>query len=312
MSYFFRKSFCTLKRHYRKRGKVRFVGREYFFIDEVSFEKPLKSNRDLEHFARLRVEAVSPFSLADVSYGFFAAGPKVTIFIAYKRRIEQFFSTEDSYIFPDFFPSMVVGHDLSMVRARVNRDDSIVFHCPEGYFCLDALSPIVFNANLKEFKQKSHAKFLRKFSKFLDHGIRFCLIGIGLLLLAWGIFFCTHLKFGRFKMLLDGREAEVARIISKHAFLEHISKFYSQENFCLTSLETLNRVRPDDILFTDVHCDVDKKTLKIKGYGQSVGSVENYRSAVRSCANVTSAETSNVHFRDNRAFFTIHVPLKQR
>ncbi|MDR3274331.1 MAG: hypothetical protein LBS87_03320 [Puniceicoccales bacterium] len=302
--------FLGPKNFYRRRGGAHILRKEYFFIDEFFFEKPIKSKRDLERFVRLRVEAVSPFSVDDVSYGFFANGAKLTIFIAYKDRVKRLPLRENSHIFPEFLPSMVIGHDFAVKCVRVNRDDTIIFHGAVEDLKLRLSNPAIFNADLRDIRLKTRAKILRKFSMFLDYGVCFCLVAL-LLACGFSVFSLSQdLRLNNLKKQIDARKAEVENIASKHAFLGRISKFYSRENFCMTSLEAINQVRPDDILFSDVHSDADKRAIKIRGHGQSVGSVTKYCNAMKRCANVSSAEASNIRSHDHKAFFTIDVCFK--
>jgi hypothetical protein len=57
----------------------------------------------------------------------------------------------------------------------------------------------------------------------------------------------------------------------------------------------VNKVRPDGILFTDVH--------RIKGTEPSVSMVTSYYDGLRHCKSVKILEPSHIHSRDRRAFF---------
>jgi hypothetical protein len=312
MPHFVKKLLQFLKagRLYRERDRICILGKEYFFIDEFSFEKPIKSNRALERFVRLRVEAISPFALDDVLYGFFTNEAKVTIFIAYKPRVEQLFLDKDAHIFPEFLPSMVTGRDFKITRANATRDGRVIFHSAAENLSIKLSNPMFFNADLKEFKRKVRAKSLGRLSVCLDYGICLCLVA---LFLGCGVslfLIFQNSQLSGLKKQANARESEVEDIASKYAFLGNVFKFYSRENFCLDALENINQVRPDDILFSDVNADADKKALKIKGHASSISSLEKYCGAMKRCANAISVETSNVRSLNHQAFFSVDVCFK--
>jgi hypothetical protein len=296
------------KRCLRKRDKVRMLDGEYCFIDELSLGEIAKSRCNLEQFARLRVEAISPFALEDVLYGFFKGESKLTIFITYKHRLAQILTGRHSYILPKFLPELAIGRNVIIARARAEWNGAVKFFSNEGVFKLT--DGVVFSANMVEHGLKVRERILRKFSMFLDYGT--CFFSILLLIAgAFSVFFSIREpRINGLKQRIDAKKNEVADIVFKHTFLKNVSKFYFRENFCLASLDTVNRVRHDDILFTDVNCDADWKTLKIKGHAKSIGSVTKYCDSLRQCASIGSIETSNIHSSDRRAFFALDIYFK--
>jgi large-conductance mechanosensitive channel len=302
MRHFRFKYFC------RKRDKICIVEKKYLFIDELAFNGPIKRRRDLECLAKLRVEAISPFALDDLLYGFFANESRLVIFIACKNRLEQILPRQPScIILPEILPNLIVGHDFALVRTRVGTDDTVTFHGTADDLKLKLSDPIIFNADLRQFSVKFRTKNLRKISTFLDYGICLNLVLVPLLC-AFSIFLLFQgARLNSLEKQISERRTEVATITSKHAFLEHVSKFYSDENFCLEALEIVNQVRPDDILFVDANADFNGKMLKIKGTAPSVGSVTRYCDALKHCESIEILKPPHIYSRDRTAFFTVDI-----
>ncbi|MDR2721034.1 MAG: hypothetical protein LBB15_01975 [Puniceicoccales bacterium] len=299
------------KRFYRKRDKICIVEKKYLFIDELAFDRPIKRRRDLEGLVWLRVEAISPFAPDDLLYGFFVKKSRLVLFIAHKRRLEQVLPQQSScIILPEILPSLIVGHDFTIARARMGWDDTITFHGTGNDIRLKLSDPMVFNADLRQLPAKIRAKNLGKISTFLDYGIclNLVLIPLSCTFLIFLLFQGVHLN--SLEKQIAERRVEVETVISKNVFIEYVSKFYSSENFCLKALETVNQVRPDDILFVDAHANFDRKFLKIKGTAPSVSLVAKYCDTLRNCESIQILEPSNIHSRDRMAFFTIDIYFK--
>jgi hypothetical protein len=295
-------------RHFLRRPEhPRIIGEKYFFIDELLPEKLIESKCNVDRFVKLRVEALSPFALNEVMYGFFKNESKLAIFIAYKRRLEPFLPERHSYIFPEFLPRLIVGYDFAIKNVRMDRNGDIIFSSASETFKLRGTDPIAFNVDLRDWKIKKRAKFLRNFSKFLNYGTCICSIMLMLICVCFGCVFFESLHLDGLKKQIEVRKLEVDDVVSKNGFLENISKFYSGENFCLVSLEEINRVRPDDILFADVHCDADGRFLKIRGHAQSASSVAKYYSSLKQRPVVKNVKISNVHSYDRGAFFSMDI-----
>jgi hypothetical protein len=301
------KLYRKFRRFLRRPERACILGGEYFFIDELPLEKLLKSGCNVERFVKLRVEAVSPFALSEVIYGFFRGKSKLTIFIAYKRRVEAVLAKHHSYIFPEFLPRLLLGRDFAVKSVRVSQDGSVIFSSASEVLELKSTDAAVFDADLREWKTKKHAQILRNFSNFLNCGIGVHLVALPIACLCLGYLLLKDLHLDGLKQQIEAKKPAVNTIVSKHALLESMSKFFSRENFCLASLEEVNRVRRDDILFTDVRCDSDRKSLKIRGHAQSTGAVSKYCAAVKRCPGIKGVEASNVHSHDRTAFFTIDI-----
>jgi hypothetical protein len=295
------------RRFLRKRERAYILGKKYFFIDELPLERLLESGCDVERFVKLRVEAISPFALSEVIYGFFIGKSRLTIFIAYKHRIESALSKRYSYIFPEFLPRLLIGHDFTVKNVKVNQNGGVIFSNALETIELKSTDTVIFDADLREWEVKRHAKFLRKFSNFLNYGICTHLVALPLTGICLGCLLLKDLHLDDLKRQVEAKKSEVNNIVSKHTLLEIMSKFYSCGNFCLASLEEINRVRRDDILFTDVRCGSDKKSLKIKGQAQSAGAVVKYCADVKRCPGIKNVETSNVHSHDRITSFAIDV-----
>ncbi|MDR2435838.1 MAG: hypothetical protein LBD33_00790 [Puniceicoccales bacterium] len=295
----------------RKRDEICIVEKKHLFTDELAFNGSIRRKRDLECLARLRVEAISPFALDDLLYGFFANASQLVIFIAHRQRLEQIFPQHPScIILPEILPNLIVGHDFALARARVGADNAVTFHGAADDLRLKLSDPIIFNADLRPLPAKIRAKNLRKISTFLDCGICLNLMLVPLLF-AFSIFLLFQgARLNSLEKQISKRRAEVATITSKHAFLEYVSKFYSGENFCLEALETVNQVRPDDILFADADADFNGKMLKIKGTAPSVGSVTEYCDALKHCESIKNLELLHIYSRDRMAFFAINIYFK--
>jgi hypothetical protein len=305
-----KKLYRRLRHFLHKREHICLIDEKYFFIDELPVEGLPGSKRGVERFVRLRVEAISPFALGDVMYGFFKGKSKLTIFIAYRHRLESTLRMQHSHVFPEFFPRLLAGCDFAVESARVSRNGNIIFSSASGNVKLRATDAIVFNADLRDLNVKKHAKFMGRLSKFLNCGICCCMISLPLLCVCLGYLFWRDVQLGAVGRKIEDRKSEVSDVASKSAFLENISKFYTNGNFCLAALEAINRVRQDDISFTDVHCDANGKSLRIRGHAPSASVVVKYCSEIRQCRGVRNVEASNVHSHDRRTSFAIDVQFE--
>jgi hypothetical protein len=302
--------YFRFKHFYRRRDRICIVEKKYLFLDELALGKPIKRRRDLERLVRLRVEAISPFPLDDLLYGFFANESKLVLFIAYKHRLGQIILEQPPCILPEILPSLITGRDFALTRIATDWDNAAIFHGAGEDLTLKLSDPVVFNADLREFPAKVHGRNLKKILMFLDCGICLNLVIIPLLCAFSAFLLFQGMRLNSLEKQVSEPRAEVADVVSKHAFLERVSKFYSSENFCLAALETVNKVRPDDVLFTDVHADSDEKILRIKGTAPSVSLVTRYCDLLRHCESVEILEPSRIHSRDRRAFFTVDIHFK--
>lgn len=303
----------SLKNIFNKRDRLLLVDKKFFFIKNIALEKSLKSKHSIAKFVIFHLENTCPFQLSDVLYGYFLDKLRKTLvlFICYKKKIEAIYPdlSQYSYILPDFLCDLVHGKECSITRVNLSKNDNIYFIGKEK-FEFKLTDDIIFDANLHEYAVKHRIHKSKYLSKFLEFGCYVCLTCSVILLCLILTFLRKHAKLNELKSFTKKNQAAVAKIVAKYAFLNEVNQFLQPGDFCLETLDQINQIRPDSILFTDIQTDAKNRFLKINGHSDSVAFIKEYCEAIKQLDTVKTVATSNIHSKNHKAFFHLEVQFE--
>lgn len=294
-----------------KTDNVLLLEDDLFFIDTIQLKRSFLSVKTLSCLVKLRVESICPFDPEEALYGYIwrKKDQSLTIFIAYKPRVEARYHklAEYNYILPLSFCDTLYGSNYNIQSAEV-LDDSIVFHTPSQQICFRLISPKIYHANLADIKRKTRDICRTSLTKVFEYGSYFCLSLICLLFCSSGVVAGEAYKLRAIDKQLNG--AQIEEIRSKDLLSNKLKRFLQSKDFCLSGLNTLNKLRPDGMVFQNACVCTISKLVNIRGQARSITEIMNYQRALEQLTEISRATLSHVHAKDREAFFDLEVKFE--
>ncbi len=293
------------------REKVLLVDNEFFFVESINVEKNLCSIRTLKQIVMLQIESICPFNLDDVLYGYFfdKNKRKLIIFIAYKDRVSATYGrlSNYNYILPQFFCNLLKDKCFDVEKVNII-DNFINFINDDKVLSLKVTDRKVYCANLVPDKKK----FKNLCNVFALNTLRFaslfCLLLLFIQVVPLTVVCMKNKELSTLSKMVD--DDAVSEVISQDKFLNEMKRFYRDDDFCLSGLNFINTVRTDDIVFTDVHAHSTSRALKIKGYADSVSSIESFQNNVKNLIGIKLSLASHIRSKDHKASFDLEVQFE--
>ncbi len=292
--------------------KILLVEDEFFLIKNIKIKKIFLSKKSLDRFVKLQIESICPFSLEDILYGYVwqKTDKCLIIFIAYKQRIcAKYCDYQDfSYIFPRFLCNLVDNRLLNIQHAKIAGDYIEFIDEFDEIRRFKITNNIIYRANLVPYANKSKLSYQILYTKYLEWGTYGCLLCLLFFLVLYGFLGVKRCQLARFSKLIDNET--VAEIVTKADLLREVSRFCTHEDFCLSGLNIINIIRPDNVLFSDVQAYSVTRTLKIKGHADSVVAIMNYQKIINDLPAVKYVTVSHIRSKDREAFFNLEVQFE--
>lgn len=303
LSFFYNKLFER-----EDQAKVLLVDDNLFFTDTTKVNHAFLSENSLRRLVELRIESICPFNFEDILYGYVWRKKErsLTIFIAYKPRVVEKYGdlTKFQYILPRFFCELLYGSVAHVQSAKfVNK---YIIFSPKVRLC--TASKEIYRANMVEHREKTKRLYRDISKKYFEYGTYLCAFCLILMIPLCGVVAKKEHQFFQFNKLLN--PVAVQEIVSKQLIINKLERFFKSEKFCLYGLDKINVIRPDSVLFSDVHMYSGARTLSIKGHADSIGEVMNYQRMVDELPEVKRAAVSHVYAKDREAFFDMEVQFE--
>lgn len=235
-----------------------YLPKDLFFIETIELPAEL-ADEELDDFAELNLEAIAPFPIEQLNWGYWreADAGRICLYAAHRDRLkQQGYDALEGYtwVFPDFIDSQALTAASGNEQAR---------------WAADVRSPA-----FKQAEQRARRTELR-----LSQATRWTLWLVALLLALEAALLATQTWQGRLQSKIDSQSQEVARIEDQYSLLNKLENVAQNELRPIAILEALNAARPAGIYFSSTTFDAENR-VTVDGVSNTINELNQYTNSL--------------------------------
>jgi Tfp pilus assembly protein PilN len=271
---------------------VLWIPSEYFFVEQVEVP-PAVSSGELADYAELSMEAIAPFPLEQLRWGFRSTpdGQHILLYAAlYERLKHAGYEALETYtwVLPDF-------ENLSGAN----------FQLKVGLQDLDEAT--LWQADIRPSGFKSVERSTRRTTRLITRILGYAAIYTLALLLLETLLFAGGLWLDTRQARIDSQATAVRRIEDKQSLMNKLEQVAQNELRPIAILEAANRIRiglgNTGIEYDEVFIEGGNR-LTIEGKANTINELNAYTEALRNSGNFQLVDTPQYITRAGKTTFT--------